>query len=61
MNFAQLSAEGKECYKKVICEELWLKYYNDTLRRHGIITDKEYLKMHEVILVRTARLLQEVQ
>lgn len=61
MNYAQLSAEGKAYYKKVICEELWLKYYNDTLRRHRIITEKEYLIMHEVILVRTGRLLQDLQ
>lgn len=61
MNYAQLSAEGQACYKKAICEELWLKYYNDTLRRNRIITEKEYLRMHEAILIRTGRLLQEVQ
>lgn len=28
-----LSPEGKERYKTIICEELWLKYYNMMLIR----------------------------
>ena len=41
MNASSLSENGKERYKQVICEELWLKYCNDTLRRHKVITEKE--------------------
>lgn len=61
MNIALLSEEGREHYKRVICEELWLTYYNDTLRRHGIITEKEHMKMYGAILVRTGRLLKRLR
>lgn len=61
MNIASLSAEGRTRYKKVICEQLWLEYYNDTLRQHRIIAEKVYLKMHEAILIRTEKLLKGVQ
>lgn len=61
MNASSLSENGKERYKQVICEELWLKYCNDTLRRHKVITEKEYLKMNNSILIRTGRLLKEIQ
>lgn len=61
MTYTQYSEEGKALYKKVICEELWLRYFNDTLRRHRIITERDYLKMNEAILVRTSQLLCEVQ
>lgn len=60
INVALLSEEGKELYKKVICEELWLNYYNSTLRRHKVITEREYLNMHEVILKRKNQLLREI-
>lgn len=59
MNYARLSEEGRLLYKKVVCEELWLKYFNNTLRRHRIITEREYLRMHEMILVRTGELLKK--
>lgn len=61
MNIALLSEEGRARYKKTICEKLWLEYYNNTLRHHGIITEKEYLKMREAILIRTGKLLKDVQ
>lgn len=61
MTYTQYSEEGKTLYKKVICEKLWLRYFNDTLRRHRIITERDYLKMNEAILVRTSQLLCEVQ
>ena len=47
--------------QRMLVWQVWLKYYNDTLRRNRIITEKEYLRMHEAILIRTGRLLQEVQ
>lgn len=60
INVARLSEKGRELYKKVICEELWLNYYNSTLRKHKVITEREYLNMHEVILKRTNQLLREL-
>lgn len=58
---ALLSEEGRELYKKVICEELWLKYYNRTLKRYKVISEREFLKMNEAILARTSRLLEGIR
>lgn len=60
MNVAQLSKEGKEQYKKVICEELWLRYFNDTLRKKDVISEKEYRKLQIAIMERTGSLLKEI-
>lgn len=58
MNVAQLSESGKEQYKKVICEELWLRYFNDTLRKKNIISEKEHRMMFVKIVERTGSLLK---
>lgn len=60
MNVVQLSKEDKEQYKKVICEELWLRYFNDTLRKKEVISEKEYRKMQIAIIERTGSLLKEI-
>lgn len=58
MNFAKLSEEGRAKCEKVVFEELWLKYYNDTLRKQGLITETEHRKMHLMISKRTQSLLK---
>lgn len=58
MDVTQLSEIGKEQYKKVICEELWLRYFNDTLRKNNIISEKEYRMMFVKIVDRTGSLLK---
>ena len=61
MIVALLSEEVKERYKKAICEDLWLKYFNSTLHKQGIITEREYLKMNTLIVERTQRLLKRIE
>ena len=61
MNMGSLSPEGKERYKSIICEELWLKYYNSTLLKHGIITDREYMRMNIRISQRTCAMLEKLK
>lgn len=61
MNAALLSPEGKEQYKKSVCEELWLRYFNDTLRKQRIITDYEHRRMLLKIKERTASLSKGIQ
>lgn len=60
MNIAQLSEKEKERYKKVICEELWLRYFNDTLRKKNIISEWEYRMMFVKIIERTGFLLKGI-
>lgn len=57
----KLSPEGKETYKKFVCEELWLRYFNDTLRKQRIITEDEHRMMFQKILERTAKLSKGIQ
>lgn len=38
---------------EVIYEELWLTYYNDTLRSKGLITEREHRAMKLLIHRRT--------
>lgn len=61
MNVALLSEKEKEQYKKVVCEELWLKYFNSSLRKQRVITEKEFLRMNTLILERTQRLLNGIK
>lgn len=61
MNVTLLSEEEKERYKKAICEDLWLKYFNRTLHNQGVITEREYLKMNTLIVERTQRLLKWIE
>lgn len=58
MDYTMLSDKAKARCKKVVLEELWLKYYNDTLRKHGIITELEHRKMSLKISERTRMLLK---
>lgn len=39
--------------KAIIIEELWLIYFNDTLRSRGLITEEQWVKMHTKINLRT--------
>lgn len=43
----------------IIMEELWLRYYNDTLFRHGLITETERNKMAVAIKERTSELVKK--
>lgn len=61
MDFTHLSAEGKAKCKKAVYEELWLKYYNDTLHKQGLITEIEHRKMSVLISGRTQKLLKGVK
>lgn len=44
-----------EQQKKVIAEEMWLKYYNQTLFEKGLITERERNLMINRIDARTAK------
>ena len=57
----KLPPESREKYKKIICEELWLRYFNDTLRRQRVITEHEHRMMLLKIMERTASLMKGVQ
>ena len=39
--------------KAIIIEELWLIYFNDTLRSWGLITEEQWVEMHTKINLRT--------
>ena len=41
--------------KTIIIEELWLIYFNDTLRSRGLITEEQWVKMHTKINSRTEK------
>ena len=53
-----MSHLSNEQRRKVVSEELWLHYFNDTLFAKGVITEKEHLKMNLEISLRTQRLLK---
>lgn len=57
----KLSPEGKEKYKNIVYEELWLRYFNDTLLKQQIITEDEHIRMFQKILERTAKLSKGIQ
>ena len=61
MRINELSSEGRERYKKIVCEELWLRYFNDTLRKQRIITEHEHQMMFLKIIERTANLSKGIQ
>lgn len=46
----KISSEQK---KRVICEQLWLSYFNDTLYEKGLITEDQRNKMRVKIKCRT--------
>lgn len=48
-----MGIEMSEWYKTIICEQLWLTYFNDTLRSKGLITEWEYQRMREQIRTQT--------
>lgn len=41
--------ENSEAIEKRVAEEIWLNYFNQYLRSHGFITEKEYQLMVEKI------------
>ena len=52
---SQLSNEQK---RKIVVEDIWLHYVNDTLHDKGLISKQEYIKMKLGINLRTQRLLK---
>lgn len=52
---SQLSNEQK---RKIVAEDIWLQYMNETLYAKGLISKQEYTKMTLEINLRTQRLLK---
>lgn len=52
---SHLSNEHK---RKIVAEDIWLHYMNDTLYAKGLISKQEHLKMNLEINLRTQRLLK---
>ena len=52
---SQLSNEQK---RKIVVEDIWLHYMNETLYTKGLISKQEYIKMTLEINLRTQRLLK---
>ena len=48
-----------ELRQQVRAEEIWLNYFNRYLYKHGTITKREYLRMSEAIIKRTAKRCRE--
>lgn len=46
---------GNRKLVKIISEELWLTYFNNYLFKKGVITEREYWIMFNMIIQRTAR------
>ena len=40
--------------KAIIIDELWLIYFNDTLREQGLISEREWIQMKSKIYENTA-------
>lgn len=53
-----MSHLSNEQTRKIVGEEIWLHYLNDTLLSKGIITKQMQLKMKLEINLRTQRLLK---
>lgn len=45
--------------QQIHAEEIWLNYFNGYLFKHGTITKREYLRMSEAIIKRTAKRCRE--
>lgn len=43
-----------EKLKQNVVETLWLNYFNETLYKQGLITEREYMEMNRWILERKA-------
>lgn len=41
---------------ELVVEELWLRYFNDSLLEKGLITKEQWLKMNTKIIGRTSKL-----
>jgi len=54
-----MNTEVHPLYKKIILEELWLIYYNDTLLAKGVITESIHRMMSLKIHQRTRSLLEK--
>lgn len=61
MIVTKLSPEGKEYYKTIVCEELWLRYFNSTAFDAGLITEDEHRKMLVKIIERTGQKKKELE
>ena len=51
----------KQQQYKIVIEELWLNYYNDSLYAKHAITWEEYLKMKHMISSRSERKLRQIK
>lgn len=47
--------------KAIIIEELWLIYFNDTLRKQGLISEREWVQMTNKISERTAHKMKKAK
>lgn len=44
--------QKKEAKRRAAAAQLWLHYFNQTLREQNIISEKEYLRMASLICAR---------
>ena len=54
-NKRKLSEKMMEQKNRIIIEQLWLNYYNDTLFAKGLITEDQRNRMHLLIRNRTVK------
>ena len=55
MKHSDLTPEERE---RIVAETIWLNYFNKQLFQHGTITEKEYRRMFEKIIVREGQALR---
>ena len=55
MKHSDLTPEER---KRIVAETIWLNYFNKQLFQHGTITEKEYRRMFEKIIVREGQALR---
>jgi len=53
--------EIKQKHHQIVIEELWLRYYNDYLYEHGVISEQEYRQMFVAIIERTGKLKKKLK
>jgi len=54
-------SDTKQKELKLVTEEFWLRYYNDYIFKHGVISEREYRKMFVMIIERTAKLKKKLK
>lgn len=47
--------------RTILLEEIWLRYYNDYLLKHGVITEYVHRQMFVKIIERTAKLKRQAK